>query len=65
MRIFVMLAVVAAMVTIGYGVSGAFFTRSHPASSAVVGSNTMSPHEMHLNYKGMEKLPVHDVKDAN
>jgi hypothetical protein len=24
----------------------------------------MSPHDIHLNYKGMEKLPVHDVKDA-
>jgi hypothetical protein len=64
MRIFVMLAAIAAVVVIGYGVSTAFFTRSHPVSSAEVVSNTMSPHEIHLNYKAMEKLPVHDVKDA-
>jgi hypothetical protein len=25
---------------------------------------TMSPHEIHLNYKRMKELPVHDVKDA-
>jgi hypothetical protein len=46
-------------VVIGYGISTRFFTQS----GAVV-SSTMSPHDIHLDYKGMEKLPVHDVKDA-
>jgi hypothetical protein len=27
-------------------------------------SNTMSPHDIHLNDKGIEKRPVHNVKDA-
>jgi hypothetical protein len=59
MRIFVMLAIVATVVVIGYGISTRFFTQS-----AAVVSSTMLPHEIHRDYKGMEKLPVHDVKDA-
>lgn len=62
MRILAMLATIALVVVIGYGVGVHFFTRS-PAFSAPV--NTLAPHEIHLNYKEIEKLPVHDVKDAN
>jgi hypothetical protein len=62
MRILVMPAIIAAVVLIGYGVSTHYLTQ--PVSTAAVVSNTMSPHEIHLDYKGMEKLPVHDVKDA-
>jgi hypothetical protein len=62
MRIFMMIVAAAMLVAIGYEAGHAFFARS-PVSRAV--SGTLSPHEIHLNYKGMEKLPVHDVKDAN
>jgi|HubBroStandDraft_1064217.scaffolds.fasta_scaffold4424152_1 hypothetical protein len=64
MRIFMMFAVAAFVVAIGYGAGRAYFARSHSVSSAAVVSSTLSPHDIHLNYKGMEKLPVHDVKDA-
>jgi flagellar basal body-associated protein FliL len=64
MRIFVMLAVAATVVLAGYGISKAFFGRSSAPSMRSETPNTLSPHEIHLNYKAMEKLPVHDVKDA-
>jgi hypothetical protein len=28
-----------------------------------VTSKTLSPHEIHLNYKGMKELPVHEIKE--
>jgi hypothetical protein len=62
MRKLVMLAIIAAVGLIGYGVSTRFFTQ--PRSSAAAVLTTMSPHEIHLNYKRMKELPVHDVKDA-
>jgi hypothetical protein len=55
-------AVAAIVVAIGYEASHAYFARSRPLSAAV--SSTLSPHDIHLNYKEMEKLPVHDGKDA-
>jgi hypothetical protein len=64
MRMFMILAVAAIIVAIGYGAGHGFFARSPAVSSAAVVSSTVSPHEIHLNYKAMEKLPVHDVKDA-
>jgi hypothetical protein len=64
MRMFMILAVAAIIVAIGYGAGHGFFARSPAVSSAAVVSSTLSPHEIHLNYKAMEKLPVHDVKDA-
>jgi hypothetical protein len=62
MRILIMLAIVAVVVLIGYGVSTQYFTQ--PVSTAAAVWNTMSPHDIHLNYKRMKELPVHDVKDA-
>ena len=32
-------------------------------SREVVTSKTLSPHEIHLNYKAMKELPVHEVKE--
>ena len=67
MRTFVMLAVVVAItiVVIGYGLGTGFFAGSSaPSTSSQAAANTLSPHEIHMNYKDMEKLPVHDVKDA-
>jgi hypothetical protein len=61
MRMFMIFASAAVVVAIGYEVGHAYFARSHAVSSAAV---TMSPHDIHLNYKRMKELPVHDVKDA-
>ncbi len=62
MRILIMLVIVVAVVLIGYRLGTQYFTR--PVSTAAAVSNTMSPHDIHLNYKRMKELPVHDVKDA-
>jgi hypothetical protein len=64
MRIFMIFAVAAIVVAIGYGAGHAYFARSRPVASTAAVSNTLSPHEIHLNYKAMKTLPVHDVKDA-
>ena len=63
MRIFMIFAVAAIVVAVGYEAGHAYFARSHPVSAAAVPS-TMSPHEIDLNDKRMKTLPVHDVKDA-
>jgi hypothetical protein len=67
MRIFVTLVVSAAIVAMGYEAVTVFAARSstRPSPNSTGAVNTLSPHDIHLNYKGMEKLPVHDVKDAN
>jgi hypothetical protein len=64
MRIFIIFAAAAIVVAIGYGAGHAYFARSHQVASTAAASNTLSPHEIHLNYKAMKTLPVHDVKDA-
>jgi hypothetical protein len=64
MRIFVMMAIAAIVVAIGYEAGHAYFTRSQGTLSTASGSKTLSPHDIHLNYKAMKTLPVHDVKDA-
>jgi hypothetical protein len=69
MRMFIVLAVAVAIMAIGFGVKAVFV----PGSSAVPGlmtgamttSDTLSPHEIHLNYEGMKELPVHEIKDPN
>jgi hypothetical protein len=62
MRKLVMLAIIAGVALIGYGISTRFLTQPRPGATAAL--STMSPHEIHLNYKRMKELPVHDVKDA-
>jgi hypothetical protein len=64
MRIFIIFAVTAILVAIGYVAGHAYFSRSQEVASTAAASNTLSPHEIHLNYKAMKTLPVHDVKDA-
>jgi hypothetical protein len=59
MRAFILVAI--AVVAIGY-VSSRFFWPSNTVAFATV--KTLSPHEIHLNYKGMKDLPVHDSKNA-
>jgi hypothetical protein len=64
MRIFMIFAITAIVVAIGYEAGHAYFARSHAVSSVAAVPSTMSPHDIHLNYKRMKELPVHDVKDA-
>jgi hypothetical protein len=67
MRIFIFFAIAVVIVALGFGVKTAFL----PGSSNVPGSttketaaaNTLSPHEIHVNYQGMEELPVHEIKN--
>jgi flagellar basal body-associated protein FliL len=67
MRMFIMLAVAVAVVVAVFGVKTLFNARSadHALSitKAMATSNTLSPHEMHLNYKAMKELPVNEVKE--
>jgi uncharacterized protein (UPF0212 family) len=66
MRVRFMLAAVA-VVAMVFGVKTFFNARSvdHALSitKAMEASNTLSPHEMHLNYKAMKELPINEVKE--
>ncbi len=61
MRIFILLVVAVALVAIGYVTSWTFWPSNTVAFATV---QTLSPHEIHLNYKGMKDLPVHDSRNA-
>ena len=60
MRMFILLAVAVAVAAIGFGVKTIFTS----GERTTVASKTLSPHDIHLNYKAMKELPVHEVKDA-
>jgi hypothetical protein len=47
------------VVAIAFGMKTTFIA----APVTIATSNTLSPHEMHLGYKGMKELPVLEVKD--
>jgi hypothetical protein len=59
MRMLIMLAVAVTIVAIGFRMK-TFFT---PVETTIVTSKTLSPHEIHLNYKAMKELPVHEIKE--
>jgi flagellar basal body-associated protein FliL len=67
MRMFIMLAVAVVIVAIGFGVKTVFSGRSVDQAGlitkAMATSQTLSPHEIHLNYKGMKELQVNEVKE--
>jgi hypothetical protein len=65
MRMFVMLVVAAVVVAIGYGVKTALVSGTASTIGATVAANAMSPHDIHLNYKDKEILPVHETNNAN
>jgi hypothetical protein len=66
MRMFIVLAVAVAIVAIGFGMKAVFVRGSSGLmTGAMTTSNTLSPHEIHLNYEGMKELPVHEIKDPN
>ena len=68
MRMFIMLAAAVVIMGLSYAVATALVrvssTAPTPATSAAQAASTLSQHEIHLNYKRMKELPVHDVKDA-
>jgi hypothetical protein len=67
MRKFIVLAVTIAIATIIFGLKSAFIPgavdNTGSATKAMTTSKTLSPHEIHLNYKNMKELPVHEVKE--
>jgi hypothetical protein len=66
MRMRFMLALAAAIAVIGFGAKTFFNGRSTDRAlitKAMATSSTLSPHEIHLNYKAMKELPVHEVKE--
>jgi hypothetical protein len=67
MRTLIMVVIVLVVGVVGYmartgSVPG---SSGNPASAnaPIEASATLWPHEIHMNYKGMKELPVHDVKD--
>jgi len=66
-RTIIVIAVAAAVVVTGFVVRTAFTSGSSvPSESAgrpVATATTLWPHEIHLNYKGMKDLPVHETKE--
>jgi hypothetical protein len=67
MRLFIAITVAAVVIAIGYTVKTTMFPSSTAASLLTIAAPaaTLSPHEIHLNYKGMKDLPVHDSTNAN
>jgi hypothetical protein len=66
MRVFIAFVIVA--VALGYVAKSTTFPSSTMASlltAAAPAATTLSPHEIHLNYKAMKDLPVHDSTNAN
>jgi hypothetical protein len=66
MRVFIAFVIVA--VALGYVTKSTRFPSSNKASlltAAAPAATTLSPHEIHLNYKAMKDLAVHDSTNAN
>jgi hypothetical protein len=63
MRIFILPAVAVVLMAIGYAPSGALLSPSKTMALATV--KTLSPHEIHLNYRRMKGLPVHGSTNAS
>jgi hypothetical protein len=61
MRMFIFFGIAVVIVALGFGVKTAFIPGSPTKEMAT--ANTLSPHEIHVNYQGMEELPVHEVKN--
>jgi hypothetical protein len=67
MRVRFMIAIAIAIGVMTFGATMVFTGRvaDHPGSiaKAMQTSNTLAPHEMHLNYEAMKELPVTEVKE--
>ena len=60
MRMLIALAIAVVIMAIGFGARTIFASRSVDTQAT---SATLSPHQMHLDYKGMKELPVREVQD--
>jgi hypothetical protein len=67
MRPLIIIAATVFVIAIGYTIKTAMFPSAAVYSlAATPPATTLSPHEIHLNYKRMKDLPVHDDgKNAN
>jgi hypothetical protein len=68
MRKFIIFAVAVLVVACAYAAKTAMFPSSTAASVLTIATPaaiTLSPHEIHLDYKRMNDLPVHDSTNAN
>jgi hypothetical protein len=68
MRLFIMIAAAVVVIALGYTVKTTMFssaTANLLTAAAPAAATTLSPHEIHLNYKAMKELPVHDSTNAN
>jgi hypothetical protein len=66
MRVFIAFVIVA--VALGYVTKSTRSSSSTMVSlltAAAPAATTLSPHEIHLNYKAMNDLPVHDSGNAH
>jgi hypothetical protein len=64
MRKLVVLVFAVAVVAVVFGAKTFFGGRTVDHTGSVANaSKTLSPHEIHLNYKTMKELPVHEVKE--
>jgi hypothetical protein len=63
----VLFAVAILVVACAYAAKTAKFPSSTAASLLIATptANTLSPHEIHLDYKQMKDLPVHDSTNAH
>jgi hypothetical protein len=60
MRMLIALAIAVVMVAIGFEVRSIFASRAVDTKAT---SATLSPYQMHLDYKGMKEVPVNEVKE--
>jgi hypothetical protein len=67
MRLVIMIAAAVVVIAIGYTVKATMFPSqtANLLTVATPAATTLSPHEIHLNYKAMKELPVHDSTNAN
>jgi hypothetical protein len=67
MRLLTLIAATFALIAGAYMVKAMMFPSSTAAilSTVAAPTTTLSPHEIHLNYKEIKDLPVHDFTNAN
>jgi uncharacterized membrane protein len=63
MRLLTVIAAAIVVIAIGYTVKAAMFPSA--TANLLAAATTLSPHEIHLNYKAMKELPVHDSRNAH
>jgi hypothetical protein len=67
MRPLIIIAATVPVIAIGYTVKNAMFPSAavYSLSATTTAPATLSPHEIHLNYKAIKDLPVHDSTNAH